>query len=455
MRIERREWGFIGTTSALLVAVLWGTGWTSPWVTLDTSSYLSVSPYPEFFFDTRAPFYGWLVAMLGGEPQGFGPTVWLHVLVHVAAAAALYAGARHLGLGRAAAAALFLAALSSQNFLIFGRGIVPEAPAMSLALIAMAATLACVRSPHWLWFALPAGLAAAAAYVLRPTYLPLIVTLPLLQTTAARLTGEPLRLGRALVLMSMAAAPFVAYSTERMRHTGDFNLVSYGGFVMSGMSGFLLSEEVVQRFPPQERELAAQILAERKRLEAEGRIARTPLNSTGDRSFVSAAAGYFDIYARSYDELVHNGIQRLKRADEDWVAFDRRLKSFAVTTVRLVPDRYVAWVAGATSRLLGRMLVTNGPFLIASIGFLLMLARTVLRPAGFRSLHGTSDTLAVVVVVAIYLLTSAPLTVLITFPSSRYIDAAAILLPALPIYAAIRLAQALRSARKPSQPEQA
>ena len=444
MTIERREWVLVGLACLLLVAAFWGTGWTSPWILPDTVGYLEIAPYPAFFFAPRAPFYGWLVAGLGGEPRGFEPAVWVHILVHISAAASLYAGARHVGMGKHAAAALFLAALTSQNFLIYGRGIVPEALAMSFALLAMAATLVAVRATHWTLFAAAAGLAAAVSYVLRPTFLPLIVMLPLLYAAAACLTSRSPSLRRALALLIGAAVPFLAYSGERMRHTNDFNLVSYGGFVMSGMAGFMLSDSIVQQFPPQGRDLAAQILATRERLEAEGRVARTPLNSAGERSFLSAAAGYFDIYVRSYDELVHNGIRQLQQPGESWIAFDRRLRGFAISTIWLAPDRYVAWVVGASSRLVGRMLVTNGPFLVAWIGLLVMLLRTLRHPTAIRSLGGSPDTLLLAAIVGIYVLAHAPLIVLITVPSSRYIDASAVLLPALPFYAAFRLASALR-----------
>jgi hypothetical protein len=266
---------------------------------------------------------------------------------------------------------------------------------------------------------------------------------------AARLIGRPARWPAAFALMVAATAPFLAYSAERMRHTGDFNLVSYGGYVMSGMAGFILSPSIVERLPPADRELAAQILTRRERLEAEGSVIRTPLNSFRERSFLSAAAGYFDIYARSFDPLVHVGIRSLKAPDETWVAFDRRLRHFAIETIKLAPDRYAAWVVGATSRLVGRMLVTNGPFLLASIGLLAMLLATLRHPARFANLRGSPDTLLLAAIVAIYVLAAALLIVLITFPSSRYIDAAAILLPALPLYAAIRLGQALRTSSTP------
>jgi hypothetical protein len=48
----------------------------------------------------------------------------------------------------------------------------------------------------------------------------------------------------------------------------------------------------------------------------------------------------------------------------------------------------------------------------------------------------------VIAAVAVYVLAAAPLAVLITLPASRYIDTAAVLLPALPLFAAIRLGKA-------------
>jgi hypothetical protein len=66
------------------------------------------------------------------------------------------------------------------------------------------------------------------------------------------------------------------------------------------------------------------------------------------------------------------------------------------------------------------------------------------RPASIGSLDWGADTGLLVVVVGIYILAAAPLSVLLTFPASRYIDTAAILLPALPFYAAFHLVGARR-----------
>ena len=148
MTMDRCDWRIIISSSAALVAILWVSGWTTPWINPDTAGYLAVGPYPEFYTQQRLPFYGWLVSFLGGE-KSLALVVWLQLALHVGAAILLYVSIRRLTDGRAAAVALFLPALLSQGFLIFGRAVAPETLAVSLALIAMAATLLAVPGQRW------------------------------------------------------------------------------------------------------------------------------------------------------------------------------------------------------------------------------------------------------------------------------------------------------------------
>ena len=124
--MDRRDWLIVLSSSAALVAILWGSGWTTPWINPDTMGYLTVAPYPELYGQQRGPLYGWLASAFGNEKESeFALVVWLQLITHVGAAALLYAGIRRLKAGRATAVALFLPALLSQGFLIFGRSISP------------------------------------------------------------------------------------------------------------------------------------------------------------------------------------------------------------------------------------------------------------------------------------------------------------------------------------------
>ena len=103
--INQRERAFAGLAALLLIAALWATGWTSPWITLDTPSYLEVRPFPDFYFAQRLPLYGWLVAMLAGTQASYAPVIWAQVLLHTIAALSLFASVRSLGAANATASA--------------------------------------------------------------------------------------------------------------------------------------------------------------------------------------------------------------------------------------------------------------------------------------------------------------------------------------------------------------
>jgi len=170
-------------------------------------------------------------------------------------------------------------------------------------------------------------------------------------------------------------------------------------------------------------------------------LVRTPLNSSGQRSFVSAALGYFDIYARGYDDFLHGVIDKQQQPDESWVAFNRRMMAFSLDAVMISPPRWAAWIAGATARLTGHMIVTNAIMLLAlgalAAGLLFALVRRTGRIPACVGVGG------VLLVAGAWVGATAPLTVLTTFPATRYIDTAATLLPAVPIVLTIAIVRGL------------
>jgi hypothetical protein len=206
---------------------------------------------------------------------------------------------------------------------------------------------------------------------------------------------------------------------------------------MSALAGFMLTPEIVARLPERVQPTARAILTVRERGEADGSVARTPPNSVGEPSFRSAALGYFDIYARSYDILLHFGIVTLREPGESWVAFNRRLTDFSFATVMAAPSRWLAWIGGASARLVGRAIVTNATMLAA---VLLLVAAAALALLRRQPLGSMCEGVGAVCVLALgWLACTAPLAVLVTFPASRYIDTAALLLPAIPLMLALNL----------------
>lgn len=177
---------------------------------------------------------------------------------------------------------------------------------------------------------------------------------------------------------------------------------------------------------------------------------RTPLNSVGDRSFVSAALGYFDICARSHDDFLYIQIMALKGPDETWVAFNKRLMSFSIATIAGVPLRWIAWVAGATSRLVERMIITNATMLVALVVLFVVSMPALVRRTQLGSTR--TDLMPVCAIALASVASTAPLIVLITFPATRYIDTAALLIAAPPLLLAAALAEGLRTAGRSWRP---
>lgn len=70
-------------------------------------------------------------------------------------------------------------------------------------------------------------------------------------------------------------------------------------------------------------------------------------------------------------------------------------------------------------------------------------------PAAYRRLAPAPDTLLAALVVIAWTAAAGAMAVLVTVPAWRYIDTAAVLLPALPLYGALRLAAALGRRERP------
>ncbi len=436
---------------AILSVILWAIGGLAGAAAPDTASYFTPLQGDNPWGEMRYPLYGLLASWLGASASEPGHVALIQGLLHAAAALALYAGARAGGIASIGALCLSLAALLSQSSLYHLRLLLPEAPAITALVLAFAGVLAAANSVFaYRLLLLPIAVATALSYLLRPSFLPAIFAVPALWYVLALRNRQARRATRAILLFFLITAPFVIQSACRWKAVGDFNIVSFGGFNMSGMAGFMLSPEIVAALPEPVRPTAQAILSARELAEAAGRVARTPLNSAGERSFISAALGYFDIYARSYDGLIWGEIVKLRAPGESWVAFNRRLTNFSFATIKAVPLRWAAWVVGATSRLVGRMIMTDAPMMVAlSLLLIVALAAFAQRtPLG----AGAADLPAVCAVALAWLASTGSLVVLVAFPATRYIDTCAVLLPAVPALLAAAIIRGWTQARWPAPP---
>ncbi len=390
-----------------------------PWVSPDTAGWLAAADLAG----PRFPLYAVLAHATAWIPRAALP--WLQDGTFAAAGGVLAAG---------------LAPLLSCVMLLWGRAVLPDVLSAAAVLMALAATVDagsghCARRSIALAAAFGTG-----AYLLRPGLLPMIGALPLLLWLDA--PGLRRRATVAAALLTGLAAPFAVIATLRLATLGDWNIVSFGGFQMSGIAALMLTPAAADRLPPAMQPAARDIITRRDALIAAGRALPLPLNSAGERSFASAALGYFDVLARTYDDVLYGAVRPTQRPGESWVAFNGRLQALSLATIRAQPVNDAAWVAGATGRLVGHMLVFNPAMDLAAVLLLTsVLRRNRLQPGR----PGELRTLAILS--SVYTAGASALVVLTTFPAGRYIDGAGMMVAAVPLYAGLRLLPGLPARR--------
>lgn len=117
-----------------------------------------------------------------------------------------------------------------------------------------------------LWLLL--GLCTAASYHMRPSYLPMILIVPMLGMLLLWTRGpvDGFRMDRRLFKQKLttylwvAIAPFFLYCLLRLIVVGHFGLVSFGGYNLVGLTTPQLTRETLPALSPESRPLAEAIL---------------------------------------------------------------------------------------------------------------------------------------------------------------------------------------------------
>ena len=445
--VSRIEIKILSGMTALSVAILTVAGRFVPQPIPDTPLYLRIVGYPAMLAEPRTPLYGWLVAALdlGGTSHLAMPA--FQIAAYVAAVWFLVARLRRCGLSATAALSVGAALLFANAFLTDANWVHPELLSITCALLALAGTVelahaqACRRG----WLLVCAG--AGCAYVLRPNFLLLVVALPMFYAVLRAIRGDAFRLGRAAAILIVSAGPFIGIATLRYATVGDPNIVSFGGFAMSGLATLILSDETVARLPDDVKPFAARVLAARRAGEDSARFIGIPRNASNVRSFYSAALGYFDVLARTHDDMLYEVIQPTRGPNESWVDFNRRLTRFSVAVVRASPERYAAWIVGASTRAVGRSFVTNLPAALALLTIAIIWPWHLL---GRGQLGVTPvarvDVPVLAMLAVLWLIGSGVLTMLMSAPSIRYVETSSVLVAPVLIYWAALLACPRRAA---------
>ena len=419
----------------------------------DTPGYLRIVGFPAMLAEPRTPLYGWLVAALdlGGSSHLAVPA--FQIATYLAAVWFMVAALRHYGLSAAAALSVGAALLFANAFLIDASWVHPELLSITCALAAVAGTieLAHAEPRWWTWLLVCAG--AALAYVLRPSFLLLVVALPALFVMLRAMRRDALRLARAAAIFVVTATPFLGIATLRAATVGDFNIVSFGGYAMSGLTTLLLADDTVAKLPEDLRPYATQILAARRAGEDSGRFIGIPPNASNERSYYSAALAYFDVLARTHDDMIYEVITPTRGANESWVDFNRRLSRFSFAVVRAAPERYAAWIVGGATRVIGHAIVTNLPAALAIVVIAVVWPwNVVTRGQAAVSAVSRLDVPVMAALAILWFVGAGILTVLMSSPSIRYIETSTVLVaPALIYWAVLLACPRIATAAKPTQ----
>ncbi len=420
--------------SIALISVLVVLGKFTPEIEPDTRSYLNLLPFPQDLSGQRTPLYGWFVSVMSSVTGDYSLVPGCQIGLYVTGVLLLSSSLRRLGMGTKARLAACVPLLLATPPILYSNAIVPEFLALGLLIIGISKAVLAAAASRPTLPVVAMGVATGCAYILRPAFLPSIVLFPVLTLFLSKIYYDRARIALAAVCVLSCAAPFLAVSTVRDLVFDDFNVVSFGGFGLGGVAALMLSPDVVDRLPPDTAPVAKEILARRDEAFATGRALPLPRDSSGGRSYFAAAPGQFDVLAAMFDDVLYGVVSQVRTAGEPWIAFDRRMQRFALATFAAVPDRYAAWVLGATSRFTGRALVTNPAFVVASCTFLALYFARLLRHAKTATPERGRDFDGLVVLVTCFTLSAGLLSVVVTAPFGRYINTASVLLPALPLY---------------------
>lgn len=261
--------------------------------------------------------------------------------VYLAAALAFgFALSRYLGSAwkaMVAATPLFYTRVLAE----FSTALLTEVLAAGLAIGTLAALLALVVEPRrrWAWAALTVLL--FVTYLVRPAHLFLLALVPLLGWLLTVMRNGRGNWKRALRtpfagLCLAVVAPFFLWCSLRWVAAGHFGLVSFGGTNAIGITGSMLSPEVIAELPEEHREIATGMLDKRREL---------GLKTDGSYHWQRWFRDYNNNVFKAGLKMVRKKLDPKKPLPFHYhVEVNRRFTALSWQLIRLRPNLYARWV---------------------------------------------------------------------------------------------------------------
>lgn len=376
--------------------------------------------------------YGYpLLLKLFGQKGLIPLELWLYLAATIAFFVAIkaYTGSAWIGLATASPL-LYAEALS-----LLGR-VQPDFVAGGFVVLAVAAVVALVVRPHnpLLWASLT--LALFASYQIRPATLFMAGWLPVLAWALAAVRDGTWRRPRTALIVGLTLAtlgPYLLFAGWRASRIGEFGLVAFGGYNMSGLAASLIDEQILDELD-----------------EADARVAESILKRRGWRGWKPYRTGegseeWFNQYSRNIWKVsVQAAKVQLRRDGRPLnprtgapaglhLAVNGRLREISREVIRRRPRQYLEWVRDANLygwRQLRDSRWTTWP------GAILLVALAVwrfgprrdaaARPASAARLRAS---LGLLLIGASFFAGYVFLISLLSFPFGRYFQGAVLLLP--------------------------
>jgi hypothetical protein len=447
----KTTWLCFLTFITLVLVVFFVIGKFEPNNVFDTVGYIksAESEWPTMLEMPRAPFFGIFLNLFdtyeGIRPalDGAERTLWENendrflyypifvILIYFISAALLFYAFSAYGLSVKAASSISFGLIISNSLILYGNILHPELLSISLIILSIAGTVLLSSEKKSLITLILTALCVVFAYLIKPAFITFIVFIPLIYFILNyRYKG---RFRQSLILFLLCLFPFLLVSSLRYYILGDFNIVSFGGFQMTGIAALMLDSSIIPNLPDELIDVANNILDKKKALIENSNLIALPKNSSGEVSFISVALGYYDILARNYDAVIYGIMGDLKMPTESWVEFNSRMQNFTIQVISSQPVYYICWIIGATARFLGRSIVMNLPLMLSVIGlFLVLLVKPL--PKIINLTFTRDEMICLILIPLIFAFSSGFLSILVSFPAARYIDSSNVMLSGIIIF---------------------
>lgn len=204
----------------------------------------------------------------------------IHILVHIVAVFVFFGALRMFGFSKWAALITASPLLCEKIIIYSCRSILTESLSTSLSILTIGLLVMLVCRPRNCIYWASLTVVTFLTYQVRPDRVFLILMIPIIGFILYMLqnrkdNNEPHcreAAGLSLKLFASGIIPLILFCSIRLAVVGDFGLTSFAGINLIGITGQMLSNDMLEKLPSDTRPLAQAIIQDRARLGAQDEL---------------------------------------------------------------------------------------------------------------------------------------------------------------------------------------